>query len=102
MSKKRKLVILLAVLLAACLFAWAWLARAGRVIGSLSAHEGYVELYNGQTYGPCENDFHASGRGRLLGRLDGGELLVFDVRGGNGEYIYIASIGRGELLRLAE
>ena len=102
MSNKRKFTILLSALLAVCLLAGLWLARAGRVIGSLSANEGYVELYDGRIYGPCEDDFRASGRGRLLGRLDGGEWLVFDVRGGDGEYIYIASMGRGELLRRAE
>ena len=102
MSKKRKRTILLAALLAVCLLAGAWLIRAGREIGFLSAREGYVELYDGRIYGPCEDDFRASGRGRLLGRLDGGEWLVFDVRGGDGEYIYIASMGRGELLRRAE
>ncbi len=102
MSKKRKRTILLAALLAVLLFAGVWLSGVGREIGFISAREGYVELYDGRIYGPCEDDFRAADRGRLLGRLDGGEWLVFDVRGGDGEYIYIASMGRGEFLRLTE
>ena len=53
MSKKRKRTILLAALLAVCLLAGAWLIRAGREIGFISAREGYVELYDGRIYGPC-------------------------------------------------
>ena len=69
MSKKRKRTILLAALLAVLLFAGVWLSGAGREIGFISAREGYVELYDGRIYGPCEDDFRAADRGRLLGRL---------------------------------
>lgn len=96
------LIFVAAVVLVVLVLAGTWIYRAGRVIGFVSGHEGYVELYDGRIFAECESEFGASDRGRLLGRLSSGGWLVFDVRGGEGEYIYIAALGRGEVLRLVE
>ena len=103
MKRRRTVLIFLAAaVLVVLVLAGVWICRAGRVIGFVSGHEGYVELYDGRIFAECESEFGAADRGRLLGRLSSGGWLVFDVRGGEGEYIYIAAFGRGEVLRRVE